>query len=101
MFILANFIIASGRVLGLALDVYMWVIVIRALISWVNPDPFNPIVRLLVKLTDPVLGPIRRIIPFNSLGLDISPMLAILAIFFIRNFLVTSLIEFGYRLKTY
>jgi YggT family protein len=101
MFILANLIIALGKVMAMALDIYMWVIIIRALLSWVNPDPFNPIVRLLIRLTDPVLRPIRRLIPLNSLGLDISPMLAILAIFFVRNFLVTSLIEFGFRLKAY
>lgn len=97
---MANFIIALGKVLGMALEVYMWVIVIRALISWVNPDPFNPIVRLLTKLTDPVLRPIRRMIPLN-IGLDLSPMLAILAIYFVRNFLIASLIEYGYRLKIY
>jgi len=101
MFILANFIIALGRVLGLVLDVYMWVIVIRALISWVNPDPFNPIVRLLSKLTDPVLRPIRRIIPLGNIGIDPSPMIIILVIIFAKSFLITSLIEFGYRLKTY
>jgi len=100
MILLANFIIALGKALALALDAYMWVIIIRALISWVNPDPFNPIVRLLVRLTDPVLRPIRRVIPLN-IGLDLSPMLAILAIFFVRNFLVASLIEYGYRLKIY
>jgi YggT family protein len=101
MILLANFIIALGKALALALDVYMWVILIRALISWVNPDPFNPIVRLLARLTDPVLRPIRRVIPLGNSGLDLSPMLAILAIFFIRNFLVASLIEYGYRLKIY
>jgi len=101
MILLANFIIALGRVLGLALDVYMWVIVIRALISWVNPDPFNPIVRLLAKLTNPVLRPIRRIIPLGNIGIDPSPIIVILAIIFAKNFLITSLIEFGYRLKTY
>jgi YggT family protein len=101
MFILANFMIALGRVLGLALEAYMWLIIIRALISWVNPDPFNPIVRLLSKLTDPVLRPIRRMIPQGNIGIDFSPMLAILAIFFVKNFLVASLIEFGHRLKMY
>lgn len=101
MILLANFIIALGRVLGMALDIYMWVIIIRALLSWVNPDPFNPIVRLLARLTDPVLRPIRKIIPLGNIGLDLSPMLAILAIFFIRNFLIASLIEYGYRLKIY
>jgi YggT family protein len=88
-----------GKVLGLALDVYMWIIVIRALLSWVNPDPFNPIVRMLHKLTEPVLRPLRRIIPLCSVGLDFSPFLVILGIIFIRSFLITSLIEFGFRLK--
>ncbi len=99
MFILANLIIAAGKVLGMALDIYMWAIIIRALLSWVNPDPYNPIVRLLHKLTEPVLGPLRRIIPLGAVGLDLSPMLVILAIIFVKQFLITSLIEFGFRLK--
>lgn len=99
MFILANLIIATGKVLGMALDIYMWAVIIRALLSWVNPDPYNPIVRLLQKLTEPVLGPLRRIIPLGSVGLDLSPMLVILAIIFVKQFLITSLIEFGFRLK--
>ena len=99
MFILANLIIALGKVLGIVLDIYMWVVIIRALLSWVNPDPYNPIVRLLHKLTDPVLGPLRRIIPLGAVGLDLSPMLVVMAIIFIKQFLITSLIEFGFRLK--
>ncbi|MBI4726790.1 YggT family protein [candidate division TA06 bacterium] len=99
MFLLANLIIALGKVLGLALDIYMWAIIIRALLSWVNPDPYNPIVRLLHKLTEPCLRPVRRIIPLGAVGLDLSPMLAILAIIFIKQFLITSLIEWGFRLK--
>jgi YggT family protein len=99
MFILANFIIALGKVLGIVLDVYMWVVIIRSLLSWVNPDPYNPIVRLLHKLTDPVLRPLRRIIPLGAVGLDLSPMLVIVGIIFIKQFLITSLIEWGFRLK--
>jgi YggT family protein len=99
MFILGNFIIALGKVLELVLDVYMWVIVIRALLSWVNPDPYNPIVRMLHKLTEPVLKPLRSLIPSGSIGLDFSPFLVILGIIFIRSFLITSLIEWGFRLK--
>lgn len=97
--LLANLLIAVGKVLGLLLDVYMWVIIIRALLSWVNPDPFNPIVRLLGRLTDPVLDPIRRMVPTRSLGLDLSPMIAVLAIVFAKQFLAASLVEYGYRLK--
>jgi YggT family protein len=99
VFILGNFIIALGKVLELVLDVYMWVIVIRALLSWVNPDPYNPIVRMLHKLTEPVLKPLRSLIPSGSIGLDFSPFLVILGIIFIRSFLITSLIEWGFRLK--
>lgn len=98
---MANLIIAAGKVLGIALDIYMWAVIIRALLSWVNPDPYNPIVRLLHKLTEPVLGPLRRIIPLGGAGLDLSPMLVILAIVFVKQFLITSLIEFGFRLKQF
>jgi YggT family protein len=75
------------------------VVIIRSLLSWVNPDPYNPIVRLLHKLTDPVLRPLRRIIPLGAVGLDLSPMLVIVGIIFIKQFLITSLIEWGFRLK--
>lgn len=67
------------------LDIYTWVIIIRALISWVSPDPYNPIVQLLVRLTEPVLRPLRRLVPPHILGgLDISPILAILLIQLIK-----------------
>ncbi len=96
---MANLLIAAGQALGLALDIYLWVIIIRALLSWVNPDPFNPIVRLLGRLTDPVLDPIRRILPLKGIGLDLSPMVAVLAVVFAKQFLAASLVEYGYRLK--
>jgi len=76
--------------LGL-IQLYVWVFVIRALLSWVSPDPSNPIVRILVRLTEPVLRPLRRLAPPHKLGgLDISPMLAILILVFIRNGLLYS-----------
>lgn len=74
------------------LDVYTWVIIIRALISWVSPDPYNPLVQLLHRLTEPVLRPLRRLVPPHRLGgLDLSPMLVILAIQFVKYGLVYSL----------
>ena len=61
------------------LNLYSWVIIIRALVSWVNPDPYNPIVQILYKLTEPVLRPVRRLVPPRALGgLDLSPLIAIL-----------------------
>ncbi|MFN7942113.1 MAG: YggT family protein [Thermoanaerobaculia bacterium] len=81
-----------------ALDLYSWVIIIRALISWVSPDPYNPIVQILVKLTEPVLRPLRKLVPPRKLGgIDLSPLLALLVIQFVKNFLLYSL-GFGPRL---
>jgi YggT family protein len=80
-----------GVVVGL-LDVYFWIILVRALISWVNPDPYNPIIRFLVLVTEPVLRPLRRLVPPHRLGgLDLSPLLAILALEFIKNGILYSL----------
>jgi len=98
MFIFANLLIAVANILDILLTVYMWVVIIAALISWVNPDPYNPIVRFLRAVTEPVLKPIRRVIGFRT-GIDFSPMVVILAILFVKYFLITSLIEFAYKLK--
>ena len=98
MFILANFLVAVARILDFALTLYMWVIIIRALISWVNPDPYNMIVRILNSITEPVLYPIRRRIPIYFGGIDFSPILVIMAIVFLKYFLVRSLIQLAARL---
>ena len=92
MFIIANLIKAVAFIIDQALFIYMWVIIIRALISWVNPDPWNPIVQFLYRATEPVLRPIRRFIPI-SFGLDISPVIAIFGIYFLQIFLVRSLYQ--------
>ncbi|MBI5196039.1 MAG: YggT family protein [Nitrospirae bacterium] len=99
MFILANLISAAAQILDIALSAYMWIVIIAALISWVNPDPYNPIVRFLHSVTDPVLRPIRRRLGFGF-GIDISPMIVILIIIFIRRFLVSSLIEMALKIKS-
>ena len=99
MFIFSNFLIAIAKILDILLSIYMWIIIISALMSWVNPDPYNPIVRFLHAVTEPVLRPIRRIIGFRLGVIDISPMVVILAILFVKSFLIQSLIEFAYKLK--
>jgi len=99
MFIFSNFLIAIANILDILLSIYMWIIIISALMSWVNPDPYNPIVRFLHAVTQPVLRPIRRIIGFRLGVIDISPMVVILAILFVKSFLIQSLIEFAYKLK--
>jgi len=98
MFIIGNLFIATVNVLDILLNIYMWVLIISALLSWVSPDPYNPIVRFLYGATEPVLRPIRRRLGIYG-GIDFSPLIAILAIIFIRSFLVRTLIEIGYKLK--
>jgi YggT family protein len=99
MFIAGNFITALAEVIGLILNFYMWVIIIRALISWVNPDPYNPVVQLLYKVTEPILNPIRRLVPAYSIGIDLSPLIVILIIIFLRSFLVATLHQLAQRMQ--
>lgn len=97
MFIFGNFLNAFAKVLDMALNFFMWVIIIRALITWVNPDPYNPIVQFLTRVTEPILSPIRRLLPTYRIGLDLSPFIAILVIYFMREFLIRSLMEIAIR----
>ena len=91
MFVIGNFLGALATFVDFALSAYMWVIIGRAIISWVNADPYNPIVRFLYEITEPVLSRIRRVVPIFGGGLDLSPMLLILALIFLRSFLVPTL----------
>jgi YggT family protein len=100
MFIFANLLLAIAHILDIALTIYMWIVIISAILSWVNPDPYNPIVRFLRVVTEPVYRPIRKLIGYRLGPIDISPMVVILAIIFVQKFLVSSLIEFAYKLKT-
>jgi YggT family protein len=98
MFVLSNFIIGLAKVIDLALTLYMWIIVFRALISWVNPDPYNQIVIFLYRFTEPVLRPIRRILPMRNVGIDFSPIIVILVIIFLKYFLVETMIQLASHL---
>jgi YggT family protein len=99
MFVLGNFIIAVAKIIDIALTAYMWIIVIRAVLSWVNPDPYNPIVRFINQITEPVMAPIRRWIPLRGMGIDFSPMIILLAIVFLQSFLVPSLMQLAYSFR--
>jgi YggT family protein len=72
-------------------EIYAYIVVARAILSWVNPDPYNPIVRFLYGATEPVLQRIRRILPLQAGGIDFTPMVLIFALFFVSNFLRTLL----------
>lgn len=98
MFVLANFLNAIAYVLEFTLTIYMYIIIARAIISWVNPDPYNPIVSFLYRATEPVLYRVRRVLPDMG-GLDLSPLIVLLAIFFLQKFVVNSMFELVNRLK--
>jgi YggT family protein len=99
MFVLGNFIVAVAKIIDIALTAYMWIIVIRAVLSWVNPDPYNPIVRFITQITEPVMAPIRRWIPLRGMGIDFSPMIILLVIVFLQSFLVPSLMQLAYSFR--
>ena len=98
MFVLNNLLLAVARILDVVLSLYMWVLVIRAVLSWVSPDPYNPIVRTLYALTEPLLSRLRRRFPLMAGSIDFSPMVVILVILFLQYFLVSSLKDLALRL---
>ena len=98
MFIMGNFLQASATVIHYVLNFYMWVIIARAVLSWVNPDPYNQIVRFIHNITEPVLYPIRSRVPYMG-GIDISPIIVILVIVFLEKFIVGSLYNFAFTLS--
>ncbi len=91
MFVVNNFMMAIAQLIDFLLTAFMWVIIGRAVISWVNADPGNPIVRFLYEATEPLLGRIRRLFPVSMGGIDFSPMILIMAIMFLQSFLVPTL----------
>ncbi len=95
MFVFGNFFMALAGIVDFILTAYMWVIIGRAIISWVSADPYNPVVRFLYEATEPLLGRIRRALPVTLGGIDFSPMLLIVAIMFLQSFLVPTLRHFG------
>jgi len=100
MFVFTNLLQAVATVLNLALTAYMWIIIIAALLSWVNPDPYNPIVRILRNLTQPVFARVRRWLPFTLMGgVDLSPLVVIFAIYFVQIFLVGSLFDMAHSMR--
>lgn len=98
MFVFTNFLDAIAGILDMALTFFMWLIIIRALISWVSPDPYNPIVRFLMSATDPVLRPVQRMLPPMS-GLDLSPLVVIFIIYFLQAFVVRTLHDIAIRMN--
>lgn len=99
MYIIGNLLGATAKILDIALGIYMWVIIIRALLSWVNPDPYNPIVQFLYSITEPVMNKVRQLVPMSGIGIDFSPIIVILGIIFLQEFVVKSLGMFAIQLQ--
>jgi YggT family protein len=98
VFLLSNLLLALANLINLVLEAYFWIIIAGAVLSWVSPDPSNPLVRFLRRVTEPVLRPIRRRLP-TGMGLDFSPMVVLLAIYFLKWFLVGSLRDLALSLR--
>jgi len=98
VFLISNFMNGVGVILSYLLTIYIWIIIIRALLSWVNPDPYNPIVQILYRLTEPVLAPVRYRMPDIG-GIDASPIVVLLVIFFLQSFLVQSIFDLANMLR--
>jgi len=95
MYVVGFFLKAVANVLNIVLWLYMWVIIARAVLSWVSPDPYNPIVRFIHNVTEPVMYRIRTKIPVSFGGIDFSPIIVILLIYFLQIFVVQSLERFS------
>ncbi len=98
MFLIGNLFNGIAVALNVVLTLYLWIVIARAILSWVNPDPRNPIVRFLYNATEPVLHRVRRAVPDMG-GIDFSPVLVILAVYFLQVFLVGSLQDVALRLR--
>ena len=97
--VLRQFTLAVATILNSLLTLYFWILLAAAVLSWVNPDPNNPIVRFLRAVTDPVLYRVRRALPFvYAGGIDFSPLVVMLGIQFVKMVVVQSLYELALRI---
>ena len=99
MFVLANFFQALAAVASYAIEILWWLIIIRALLSWVSPDPYNPIVQFIERSTEWLLAPFRRLIPSYKIGIDLSPIFALMFLYFLKVFLVQTLLGLAVRFR--
>lgn len=99
MFVLGNLLDASALVIEYVLQIYSWIVIARVVISWVNADPYNPIVRAIYSMTEPVLYRIRRALPVYGGGIDFSPIVVFIGIMFLQSFLVQTLRQLAFRMQ--
>ncbi len=100
MFVLGNFLVAIGMVLKAVLNLYFWLVIVSAILSWFKVDPYNPIVRVLRAVTEPVFYRVRRLLPFTYIhGIDFSPVVVLIVIQFLEFALVQTLLDFARKLR--
>ena len=99
MFVLANLVQALALVIDYVLQIYSWIVIARVVISWVNADPYNPIVRAIYSVTEPVLYRIRQALPVFAGGIDFSPIVVFIGIMFLQSFLVQTLQQIAVRMQ--
>jgi YggT family protein len=96
MLVLSNVVFAIAQVLATLMRIYFWIIIAAAVVSWVRPDPYNPIVRTLYALTEPVLYRVRKWLPFTYIsGIDFSPVVVLIVIQLIENIVIRSLVHYA------
>lgn len=94
---MGTFIGAIANIINLAFQIYIFIVIARALISWVSPDPYNPIVRFLHNATDPVLYRLRNLLPFLRAGtFDFSPIVLLILLSVLQQFIVSALMQLAY-----
>ena len=98
MGILGEIVMVFAQMVNLLVTVYIYIIVARAIISWVNPDPYNPIVRFLHNATDPLLYRIRRFLPLQLGGIDFSPIVLLFGLYLLQRIIIVLLTRLAYSL---
>jgi YggT family protein len=99
MFVIGDVLVGVGQVLNMLLEIYMWIVIVRAVLSWVRPDPYNPIVRFIYGLVDPVTYRLSRILPTRLGMIDVSAMILIVAIYLMKLVVVRIIIDTGLRMR--
>ena len=99
MFVVSNLLAAVAQILSIALNVYWWILIGRVIISWVNADPQNQIVRFLYMATEPLLYRIRRTVPTSYGGIDFAPIVVLLGLAFLEIFLIGTLQDLAVTLR--
>ncbi len=99
MYIIGNLLNSIAIIADMVLTLYMWIIIIRSLLTWVNPDPYNPIVRVLHQVTEPAFYQVRKYLPLSGGGIDLSPIAIIFAIIFLQSFLIKTMKDIAMQLQ--